>query len=299
MILEQHLEQHIDSFIEYCKYEKRCANDTIITYSTALNDFLIYLEETNNKMPNINDITINKIRPFMGWLADKNMKRNTLILKMSAVKSFFKYCYKKEILKENITQNIPTLKKEKKLPSYLTENEMNNLLKCNENSFIYIRNNALMELIYSTGIRVNEALNIKLSDISIRNRNIKVLGKGNKERIVPIGDIAIKSIYNYKNIRNSANPSTDKLFINYRGTKLSAVSAWKIVNKAMTGITDAKQKSPHTLRHSFATHLLDNGADIYAISKMLGHSNLSTTEIYTHVSVERLKKSYKQAHPRA
>jgi len=172
-------------------------------------------------------------------------------------------------------------------------------LKCNENDFIALRNNALMELIYSTGIRISEALNIKLSDINAIDRTIKVLGKGNKERIVPIGDIAIESVYKYQNIRNSINYTTDKLFVNYRGTELSAVSAWKIVNKAMRGITEATQKSPHTLRHSFATHLLDNEADIYAISKMLGHSQLSTTEIYTHVSIERLKKSYKQAHPRA
>lgn len=293
------LEQYIDLFIEYCKYEKRYAEDTIITYSTALSDFLVYLKETNEKPLNIKNISVNTIRPFLGWLGDKDMKRNTLILKISVVKSFFKYCYKKEILPENITQNITIPKKEKKLPSYLSENEITNLLNCKENNFTSLRNNALMELIYSTGIRVNEALNIKLSDINATNKTIKVLGKGSKERIVPIGDVAIRAIYEYQSVRNSANPTTKNLFVNYRGTKLSSVSAWKIVNKSMYGITDAKQKSPHTLRHTFATHILDNDGDIYAISKMLGHSHLSTTEIYTHVSMERLKKSYKQAHPRA
>ena len=292
----------IDSFIEYCK--SKYSKNTQIAYSVSLKYFQIYLEEVYGEIPNIENITAKEIRPFLGWMDDKHKKRNTLRQRISAIKSFFTYCHKKGILDKNVAKNISSPKQEKKLPSYLLKEEFDNLIKninvSGENKdFLTLRNVALMEVLYSTGVRISEALGIKLNDIDVMNRCVKVLGKGNKERIVIIGDIAIDAVQKYKIVRNSIVINTDKLFVNCSGNALSAVSAWKIVNTAMQGITEAKQKSPHTLRHSFATHLLEAGAEFPVVSKMLGHSQLSTTEIYTHISIDRLKASYKQAHPRA
>ena len=299
------LDEVINKFKEYC--QEKYLENTLWTYSESLKQFQVFLEEEFNEITEIEEITFHHIRPFLGWLDDKNKKRNTLRQRIIAVKSFFNYCYRNGIINKNVAKNILIPKKEKLLPSYLLKNEMEKLLTNtnNDNSLTVLdafkdaRKVALLELLYSTGIRISEALGIKLNDIDIMNRQVKVLGKGKKERIVPIGDIAIDAIIKYKTIRSNIETSTDKLFVNNNGDKLLPSYAWKIVNTAMQGVTDAKQKSPHTLRHSFATHLLDNGAEFTAVSKMLGHSQLSTTEIYTHISVERLKKSYKQAHPRA
>jgi len=299
------LHQIIDEFKEYCKI-KYISKHTQAAYSYSLEQFKTYLKEEYEDNPNIEDITANIIRSFLGWLYDNNKKRNTLRLRIALIKSFFKYCYKKEIIIKNVSQNILIPNKEKKLPSYLQKNEIEKLMTYNIDNastesqiFIASRNIALMELIYSTGIRISEALGIKLNDINVMNRQVKVLGKGNKERIVPIGDMAIDAINKYKNVRNYIKTDINYLFIGLKGTKLTVSSAWRIVNNCMQGITDAEQKSPHTLRHSFATHLLDAGAELPVVSEMLGHSQLSTTEIYTHISIERLKASYKQAHPRA
>jgi len=295
----------IDEFIVHCrnKYESK---HTISAYTISLEQFKEYLKEEFEENPDIEKITTNVIRPFLGWLYDNNKKRNTLRLRISAVKLFFKYCFKNEIISKDVGKIILLPKKQKKLPSYLQPNEIDKLLtlKVDNNStesqiFTATRNNALMELIYSTGVRISEALGIKLNDINEIKGEIKVLGKGNKERIVPIGEMAIDMINRYKSVRNYVETDSDYLFIGIKGKKLSVVSAWKIVNRSMQGITNAEQKSPHTLRHTFATHLLDAGAELPAVSEMLGHSQLSTTELYTHISIERLKASYKQAHPRA
>ena len=298
------LEEIIDEFVEYCKIKHSI--HTVLAYSVSLNQFLVFLETEYGKIPEIEEVTSNDIKPFLGWLDENNKKRNTLRQRISSIRSFFSYCYKKEITEKNIARNVLIPKNEKLLPSYLLKNEIEKLLEYDndstltpEKTFIKLRNVALMELLYSSGLRISEALGLKLNDIDIINKQIKVFGKGQKERIVPVGDVAIDRIIKYKSVRNCVEIKTDKFFVNCKGKSLTSASAWKIVNTAMQGITDAKQKSPHTLRHSFATHLLDNGADILAISKMLGHSNPSTTEIYTHVSIEKLKASYKQAHPRA
>jgi integrase/recombinase XerC len=159
----------------------------------------------------------------------------------------------------------------------------------------------LVELIYSSGLRISEALNLKISELDLRSGTIRILGKGNKQRIVPIGEKAIIAIDLYKNLRNQVSDkiSGDYLFIGKSGKRLDASVAYRIINRKMGLVSESKQKSPHVLRHSFATHLLDNGADIRSVSEMLGHASLSTTQIYTHLSVEKLKESYKKAHPKA
>lgn len=297
------LETAIDNFIHYCKNEKAFSEHTIIAYNHTLISFIDYFENDYGFTPEIDKIKPNDIRPFLGYLNDKGLKKNSLRLKLSAVKSLFKYLRKKGIIEVNPTTSISSPKKEKKLPSFLTKNEMTNLFETFDNNSednFAIRDKALIDLIYSGGFRVNEVLQLKINDINLSSNTLKVLGKGNKERIVPIGKSAIESIKSYLKVRGELAATTENsLFVNTKGKALSANSAYFIVNKKMKGITETKQKSPHTLRHTFATHLLDNGADINSVSEMLGHSSLSTTQVYTHVSIERLKNAYKLAHPKA
>ena len=294
------LEQLIDVFLHYCKNEKQFSKHTIFAYSNALNQLAQYFLDEYDFIPQIEEIDANMLRPFLGWLDDKNQKRNSLRQKISAVKSLFKFAYKKQILQKNIASIICIPKAEKRLPSFLLENEANILMEnFDKNEFTGARNLALTELLYGSGLRISEALGITENEIDFKNRQVRVLGKGKKERIVPLGEVAIRAIQNYCEFRKMMPKATNKLFISVNGKAFSASSAWRVINKAMQGITDAKQKSPHTLRHSFATHLLDNGAEITAVSMMLGHSNLGTTQIYTHISLSRLKDAYAQAHPRA
>lgn len=295
------LDNLIEKFLEYCKIEKNFSQLTIKTYSIALNDFVNYLEAEYQNIPKIEEIESNDIRPFLGYLNDKGLKRNSLRLKIAAVKSFFKFCKRKNHLELNPASSVSTPKKAKKLPNYLTEIEVSKLLeKLNTDLPIDIRNGALIEIIYSCGLRISEALQLNLSSIDKSSLLLKVIGKGDKERVIPIGRKAITKINQYLNIRAEICQTLDvALFINKKGKRLQAKDAYNAIHKAMLGITEIKQKSPHTLRHSFATHLLDNGADIRSVSEMLGHASLSTTQIYTHVSIERLKNAYKQAHPKA
>jgi integrase/recombinase XerC len=295
------LDNLIEKFLEYCKIEKNFSQLTIKTYSIALNDFVNYLEAEYQNIPKIEEIESNDIRPFLGYLNDKGLKRNSLRLKIAAVKSFFKFCKRKNHLELNPASSVSTPKKAKKLPNYLTEIEVSKLLeKLNTNIPIDIRNGALIEIIYSCGLRISEALQLNVSSIDKSSLLLKVIGKGDKERVIPIGRKAITKINQYLNIRAEICQTSDiALFINKKGKRLQAKDAYNAIHKAMLGITEIKQKSPHTLRHSFATHLLDNGADIRSVSEMLGHASLSTTQIYTHISIERLKNAYKQAHPKA
>jgi integrase/recombinase XerC len=195
---------------------------------------------------------------------------------------------------ENLISNNKTLNQNKNIT-----NNIENISIEENNSNNETRDKALIELIYSGGFRVSEVLNLQIKDIDFNKNLIKVLGKGKKERIVPVGNKAILSLKNYLSIRKNLPANTHFIFLNSKNEKMSSNSAYYIINHRMKGITEIKQKSPHTLRHSFATHLLDNGADINSVSELLGHNSLSTTQIYTHISIERLKDAYKLAHPKA
>jgi len=321
------LKNCIDNFINYLVKEKRYSIHTQTSYSVALRQFLDYLDEKfkkeynnneecsdNNTVNNtsiaenmdIESIEASTIRPFIGWLYDEGKNRNSIRLKVGSIKSFFKYCYKKEFTKNNIGANINIPQKEKNLPNFILKDEVKKWLDEIElDTFFDYRNKAIIELLYSSGLRISEALNIEINDFDFEKKQVKVFGKGKKDRIVPVGENAILSIKNYLTQipifrqQNILHKHTKKIFINKDGGQLSAVSAWKIVKSSMQHNVNCNRNSPHILRHSFATHLLDNGADLLAVSKMLGHASLSATEVYTHISTERLKKAYKLAHPKA
>jgi integrase/recombinase XerC len=292
----------IRDFLEYCEIERNYSPKTVESYGLALAQFFDYFKSECEDLPELEDITANDVRPFLGYLHDIGHSKASLRQKMSAVKSFFKFCIKKELLENNPASLISIPKKDKKLPSFLLEKEVGKMMQSfNSSDPIESRNLSMAELLYSSGLRISECLSLNIGDIDFSKRSVCVTGKGNKQRVVPVGSKAIEAIQNYIVLRNELIDSNSEkaLFLTKKGKRLSPSSAYRAINRAMAGITESPQKSPHVLRHSFATHLLDGGADIQSVSEMLGHSSLSSTQVYTHVSVERLKNAYKKAHPKA
>ncbi len=292
----------IEKFLIYIKSEKSYSEHTLLTYSKALEQFNDYIKKEIDSEILLEELVLDDIRPFLGFLHDDGMKKNSLRLKISVVKSFFKYCYKRKYINFNPAALISAPKTDKKLPSFFLENEVTELIDTFESDdVIQLRDKALIELLYSSGLRISEALNININDLNFNSASLKVLGKGNKERVVPIGSKAIEAIKNYLKYRDQLvnTQSGQALFLAKNGKRLYQSSIYRKINSKMKGISESPKKSPHVFRHSFATHLLDHGADIKSVSEMLGHARLSTTQIYTHVSIEKLKEAYKKAHPKA
>lgn len=295
------LNKAIGVFLDWCESEKNYSTNTLSSYENALTQFSEYFFEEFGEQPQIEIIETEDIRPFLGWLHDKGKSKNSIRLKISSIKSFFKYLNRKGLISGNPAASVFTPKADKKLPSFLQKNEISELInKFKADEVIGARNIALIELIYSSGLRISEVLSLTVFDFKGHVDSLKITGKGNKERIVPIGRKAIEAVNNYLKLRPElSHKGYSLLFLNKSGKSLDANACWRIINRAMQGVTNSEQKSPHTLRHSFATHLIDEGADINSVSEMLGHSSLSTTQIYTHLSSKKLKDSYRKAHPRA
>lgn len=293
----------IIKFIDYCKFQKNFSERTILTYQTALKQFSELIGNEISENPDVTTISQEHIRRFISWLYYKKYSRKSIHLKISSIRSFFKFLYKQRIIEKNPAVAVPLPKVEKTIPSFLTNNEIELILKnVKPMDFVSSRNLALLELLYSSGLRISEALGIKLKDIDFSNSFVKVLGKGNKERIVPIGSKAVNAIKIYLDFIQQTNfkfKRSDALFLSRRGKPLSPIEAYRIINSILKQWSEAPQKSPHTLRHTFATHLLNNGADIRSVAEMLGHSSLASTQVYTHVSIEKLKEEYKRTHPKA
>lgn len=294
------LSSQIKSFLTFLKKEKNFSKNTLISYGTDLKELETFLEKKKGKV-NFKEIDRNILRDFV---IDLNLKKKsfvTIARKISAIKSFFKFLKRKNIIKKNPAPHLITPKKEKRLPEVLSVKQMIKILeKIQEDNVWTRRDKAILELFYSTGIRLSELAGLDLASIDYSGETIRVLGKGKKERIVPVGKKAILAIKDYLFLRKLLSDiKTKALFINRQKHRLSERSIARIVKKNLSQVSEVKKKSPHILRHTFATHLLDEGADLMAVKELLGHKNLSTTQIYTHVSVERLKKIYRKAHPRA
>lgn len=289
--------------MDYCKFQKNFSERTILTYQTSLEQFSELVESEIGENPNVATISQEHIRRFISWLYYKKYSRKSIHLKISSIRSFFKFLYKQRIIEKNPAIAVPLPKVEKTIPSFLTNNEIELILQnIQPQDFVSSRNLALLELLYSSGLRISEALGIKLKDIDFSDSFAKVIGKGNKERIVPVGSKAINSIKIYLNFVQQTNfkfKRSDTLFLSKSGKPLSPVEAYRIINSILKQWSEAPKKSPHTLRHTFATHLLNNGADIRSVAEMLGHSSLASTQVYTHVSIEKLKEEYKRTHPKA
>lgn len=293
----------IEKFLTYCKEQKKFSQQTVITYATALEQFRQLLEGEIEKTLEVQEVTAQHIKRFISYLHHNKMSKKTLKVKASAIKSFFKFLYKKDLIVSDPSYLVATPKIEKNIPSFLLPNEIEALIDGIEpKDPISSRNLALIELLYSSGLRISEALNLTTNDFDRHSQTLRVVGKGKKERIVPIGKKAIEAIVKYLEFRKELVPlkePSNKLFLTKSGKPLKPAESYKIIHNLLTKFSDAPQRSPHVLRHTFATHLLDKGADIQSVSEMLGHSTLSSTQVYTHVSVQKLKEAYKKAHPKA
>ena len=295
------MDKLIQNFIEYLEYEKGYSKKTIISYENDLELFNKYLKE--NKITNIKNIDYNTIRKYLSYLHDNKYEASSVSRKISALRSFFKYNIKEKVTTNNPMTLISNPKKEKKLPKYLNYEEIEKLLNSIEmDKKEGIQERLIIELLYSTGIRVSELVNIKIKDIKIKENQINILGKGNKERIVLFGEKAKEIIKIYLNAYKeefTGNISNQYLLINKKGKQLTTNKIELIVKDVLKKSALKLNISPHTLRHTFATHMLDSGADLKSVQELLGHENLKTTAIYTHISNERLKQVFLNSHPRA
>ncbi len=292
----------IRNFIQYIRLEKRYSGDTVTSYSNDLLQFETFLKEYT-KVNRIywHLISVSHIRFFLIHLQDKKHSLRTISRKLSSVKSFFKYLVREEIIDDNPALLIKTPKLEKKLPEYVNEKDIERLMELpDKSSFEGLRDQVILELFYGTGMRLKELLNLKITDMDLNSDLLRIVGKGNKERIVPLGQIAKDAIIQYLHVRRHyAYDATPNLLILRNGKKMYPMAVQRIVKKYLSQASNVNKKSPHVLRHSYATHLLNNGASIRVVKDLLGHESLSTTQVYTHLSIDHLKKVYKQAHPGA
>ena len=287
----------LKNFVGYLSSEKRFSDHTIKSYVTDLNQFFTFLKDEFEIKDEIHEIRFQIIRTWVAFLLEKGISPRSVNRKISTLRSYFKFLVREEIITENPMIRIIAPKLNKRLPVFIEESQIDLLLDKVEfeEGFIGERNKLIIEVFYLTGIRLSELINIRQSDVDFYNQSLKILGKRNKERLIPLSSHLIKEIEGFV----AKYKIDDFLFINNNGCQLYPKLVYRIVNRYIGKISSINKKSPHILRHTFATHMLNNGADINAIKELLGHVNLSATQVYTHNSIEKLKKVYKQAHPRA
>mgnify|MGYP003290231827 CR=1 FL=1 len=290
------MKKQLDDFYDYLD-SKGYSIHTINSYQKDLNQFLIY-----SKNIDIKKIDYNYLRGYLQFLYSKNYKSKSISRHISSLKSFFKYLMKTEVIKTNPMLLISSPKQEKKLPNYINYKDLETLFSIpDRNDVLGLRNALILELLYSCGIRVSELVNIKLSDIDYSNNRILILGKGKKERFVLYGNVCRELLKKYliESRSKLLKKDNDYLLLNKFGNKITDRAIRMIIDDIVKKSSLKLNISPHTLRHTFATHLLNEGADLKIVQELLGHENISTTGIYTHVSNERLRKVYLDAHPRA
>lgn len=289
------IEKYIEKFIRYLEIEKNYSQHTILNYKLDLEDFSKFLAGLE-----LEKVEYLLLRKYLAVLKEKNLGTRTIGRRLSALRSFFRFLTREGYLKANPILMLSSPKLEKHLPSFLTEEETSKLIESafakNDKDEMGLRDRAILETFYSTGMRISEVVGLSMQDLDFISGTIKVFGKGKKERIVPIGDAAVGAIRKYVEKRKKEN---NAIFLNKNGGRISTRGARNIVGKYIRLAGMRHGVSAHTLRHSFATHLLNRGADLRTVQELLGHANLSTTQIYTHLTTERLKSVYDKAHPHA
>ena len=295
------MEQLLDQFINYITVEKGLSLNTLNAYNSDLIKYLDFLFAKDIKdIGKTSDLTIIS---FVSILKKKGLSNRSIARHLTSIKMFYNFLYEEHHIKENPTINIETPKRETKLPNVLSIDEVNLLLqKPDRNTHIGLRDAAFLELLYATGLRVTEIVSLSLNDINLNAGYLIAFGKGSKERLIPIGEVSLNLIRTYLEKSRPAllkKKQSHYLFPNRSGKPMTRQGFWKLLKKYSTAAGIKKNISPHTLRHSFASHLLERGADLRSVQIMLGHVDISTTQIYTHVTTERLKKIYNQYHPRS
>lgn len=299
----------IEKYLKYLSVERNASEHTIISYRNDLETFLNFtadVEQVSTDAVNLSSISRLSIRLWLGDLSEQGMAKSTIARKVAALRSFFKYCFKRGHIEKNPAHLLVVPKKDKSLPKTATVEDIERMMGAvNTETTRGLQNRAILELFYGTGMRLSELTGLNLSDIDLKQHQVTVKGKGNKQRIIPLGKTVSNVLKDFIEKRPELyGDRTDAdakkaLFIAASGQRIYDRAVGLIVEKYFKMTSEVTQKSPHVLRHSFATHMLDNGADIRIIKEFLGHANLAATQVYTHTSIERLKNVYEQAHPRA
>ncbi|WNB93652.1 site-specific tyrosine recombinase XerD [Bacillus sp. NEB1478] len=296
------MNDHVQDFLQYIIVERALSKNTIDSYKRDLIQYVRFLEKVES-IESIHKVDRNNIMGYLLFLKENGKASTTLARNIASIRAFHQFLFREKFTSQDPTLHIETPKTERKLPKVLSTDEVEALLETpSTNEPLSKRDKAMLELLYATGIRVSELVQLDLSDVHLSMGFIRCMGKGNKERIIPLGKMAQKAIESYLNAGRSIllkRKKTEALFLNHHGNRLSRQGFWKILKQLAVRAKIDKELTPHTLRHSFATHLLENGADLRAVQEMLGHADISTTQIYTHVTKTRLKDVYSAFHPRA
>jgi integrase/recombinase XerC len=290
--------EYMDSYIRFLEYEKRYSPHTIAAYRRDLSQFDGFLHENNRS---IGEADFRHVRQWIVELVVGGDAPRSVNRKITTLRSFYRYMLKENLLEVNPMEKASLLKMDKRLPVFVTAEKMDNMLEqiSATSDFSAIRDKTIMELFYLTGMRLSELIHLRENDVDVAGMTVKVLGKRNKQRIIPLLPEFAQPLTEYLSAKKTAFPSTEWLFVLDSGKPLYPRWVQRLTERWLGAVTTQKKRSPHVLRHSFATHILDNGADLNAIKEMLGHASLAATQVYTHNSLKRIKKIYQQAHPRA
>ena len=295
------MEDTVGKFLESLEYEKGLSQNTLESYGADLRDYQMFLQDHSSET--LIDVAPSTIVGYLMFLRRKGRSTATVARRLASIKSFYRFLLKEGYIDKDPSENLSSPSLERRLPKVLTLAEIERLLDQPDPSTpIGLRDKAILEVLYATGLRVSELTNLDLGDVDLREGFVRCIGKGSKERVVPLGEIAIASTRSYiENGRPTLifDQKELSLFVNQNGGRMTRQSIWKLVKKYSERARIPKEVTPHTIRHSFATHLLEHGADIRAVQEMLGHADISTTQIYTHVTKDRLKDVYARSHPRA
>mgnify|MGYP001408655752 FL=1 len=289
--------KHINNFLEYLKIEKRYSVHTLVSYESDLLQFDNYLKSVYDGV-SLSSVEMLHVRSYMVELLELHLAKSSVARKISTIKSLYKFLKKEQVIDTSPVQLLETPKIDKRLPTFIKEDEIASLFDNFkfEDSFSGKRDKLILVLLYQTGIRLSEIIGLR--DKDVRLQEIKVLGKRNKERIIPLSSITNSLVIDYIKVKNDLFPESKSFFITDKGNKLYEKFVYRKVNYYLSMVSSKQKKSPHILRHTFATHMLNNGADLNAIKEILGHENLSATQIYTHNTFQKLKSIHKQSHPR-
>lgn len=288
----------IRRFLRHLAVERNASTHTLRSYESDLTDFAVYLEHSGAAGA-VTDVDHLLIRSYLARLHQRGLAKSSSARKLAAIRSFFRYLSREGAIPRNPARVLLSPKSERRLPPYLEAVEVGKFVEIEGDSWQGLRTRAVLELLYGTGIRCSELVSLDIPEIDFGQRLARVLGKGRKERVVPFGSEAGRALEAYLRMRPTLHPKSDALFINSKGGRLTDRSVRRLVKARLKSLAMAQKVSPHTLRHAFATHLLERGADLRSIQELLGHVSLSTTQKYTHVTARQLLDIYKKAHPRA
>jgi len=296
------LQDQLKDFIHFLVVEKGLASNTVVSYERDLKSYLLYVSKVE-EISSLDAVSRSTIIQFLKFLTENGKSSKTIARHIASIRSFHQFLLREKVTTQDPTVHIDRPKQEQKLPQVMSVEEVQALLDSPDTSKVFgMRDKAMLELLYATGMRVSELISLNVSDVHLTMGFVRCVGKGNKERIIPLGTMAQNAITTYIEESRSQllkKKTTDALFVNLYGNRLTRQGFWKILKKLTKEAGIEKELTPHTLRHSFATHLLENGADLRAVQEMLGHADISTTQIYTHVTKTRMKDVYSMFHPRA